>query len=559
MKQYLLHTIWLSFFCFSFTATNAQWVYAGPDQTIFAGQTAQLNGSGAPGTRPLWKTNGSGSFSNKFIFNPVYTPSAADIIKGKITLTLSDRNNPGIADKMILKIRSCPTVNIPAASDTICGSDFGGYYDISAVVTGTGYSVLWTTSGTGFFFDETNPVTSYEYTPSDAGNGNVWLYVTVTPDNINCPPARDSFFLRLNDPARIDLSDFGIQTCSRDRVFVDGNISGTATTVFWSGPGGNFVPNPGRDTYYYPTTNDLLMGYADISGVTNDPPGPCPAASDVTYIEFFGGYADAGPDLTICASPWGGSFPVNVTVAGGSGFVSWSTNGYGWFDDEFDPNTFYNFDASDVGLANIEIYATVSGQCDNYTDTIKVWLQEAPWLQFPNPFVFGCSNSPVNAEVYLYGYASSGTWNSTGSGTFSDPTSTYSLYYPSPDDIINGCVDLYFTTNDPKGPCGPVSDYMTACFFECFAGEKPSTKEYQRAATPNIRLYPNPAQSIINIQYSGIIQKNKCTISDATGRRYPCNWSGNNTLNINSLAAGSYFLRLSTEKGDYTMRFIVSR
>lgn len=47
-----------------------------------------LNGSGADFGAVTWSTSGTGSFSNPNILNPTYTPSAADLTAGTITLTL---------------------------------------------------------------------------------------------------------------------------------------------------------------------------------------------------------------------------------------------------------------------------------------------------------------------------------------------------------------------------------------------------------------------------------------------------------------------------------------
>ena len=64
-----------------------------------------------------------------------------------------------------------------------------------------------------------------------------------------------------------------------------------------------------------------------------------------------------------------------------------------------------------------------------------------------------CSGGTVHCRVQIGGGATSSTW-SAPSGTFSNVNSLTSLYTPS---ITSGTVTLTLTTNDPPGPCGPVT------------------------------------------------------------------------------------------------------
>ena len=62
----------------------------------------------------LWITSGTGSFNNPTAINPTYTPSAADIIAGSVTLTLTAYSvSPCInaSNSMTLTINQAPTAN----------------------------------------------------------------------------------------------------------------------------------------------------------------------------------------------------------------------------------------------------------------------------------------------------------------------------------------------------------------------------------------------------------------------------------------------------------------
>jgi hypothetical protein len=74
----------------------------------------------------LWSTIGDGSFDDATALTPVYTPGAADIAGGNVTLTLTANGNAScapVADDMVVTIQS---VNTPTAvsNSPICqGSD----------------------------------------------------------------------------------------------------------------------------------------------------------------------------------------------------------------------------------------------------------------------------------------------------------------------------------------------------------------------------------------------------------------------------------------------------
>ncbi|MEO6456539.1 MAG: T9SS type A sorting domain-containing protein, partial [Ginsengibacter sp.] len=226
------------------------------------------------------------------------------------------------------------------------------------------------------------------------------------------------------------------------------------------------------------------------------------------------------------------------------------------FDDEHSPVTNYNYSSDDVNYANIELTATVQadGLCTaSSADVLGLYLQEAPYLYFPEQYVTACDNAPdVTASVYTYGYTSGGAWSSNGSGTFDDLNSTYTTYHASDEDIANGCVDLIFTATG-SGLCGGTSGSMNACFISC---SKAGRKQAVQQARVTKQLYPNPAVNIINIKNTTVIDKKQAYITDASGRIMPCNWASANSLNISGFAKGIYLLHIKSDRGNQVLKFI---
>lgn len=69
----------------------------------------------------------------------------------------------------------------------------------------------------------------------------------------------------------------------------------------------------------------------------------------------------------------------------------------------------------------------------------------------PLAAICGNTNTAVQLNATIGGGATGGTWTSTGTGTFNNPTSITAKYTPSVADVSNGSVELTFTTNDPDG------------------------------------------------------------------------------------------------------------
>ena len=141
-------------------------VNAGSDAVICGNDSVsyQLSGTSANSTSVHWTTSGTGTFSNADILNPVYTPSAADILDVQIQLTLTASCNAAclpVSDFMVLTINPLPFINTCFVSDTICAgtsTQLG-----TTVVNGCGgctYTYSWTSDPVGFTSNILNPTVS---------------------------------------------------------------------------------------------------------------------------------------------------------------------------------------------------------------------------------------------------------------------------------------------------------------------------------------------------------------------------------------------------------------
>ncbi len=127
-------------------------VNAGSDQTICAGSTVTLAGTrGGSATSSTWTTSGTGTFNNASSLTAIYTPSAADITAGTVTLTLTTNDPTGpctaVSDVMVITINPAATVNAGPDQGVCAGSTV----TLAGTKGGSASSATWTTSGSGSF------------------------------------------------------------------------------------------------------------------------------------------------------------------------------------------------------------------------------------------------------------------------------------------------------------------------------------------------------------------------------------------------------------------------
>ncbi|MGM0934982.1 MAG: hypothetical protein ACQEWD_16250, partial [Bacteroidota bacterium] len=85
---------------------------------------------------------------------------------------------------------------------------------------------------------------------------------------------------------------------------------------------------------YTPGTTDLSSGSVTLTLTTDDPEGPCEAASDSMDVDFFeDATADAGSDQEICIVDGTETVQLAGTIDGGATSSTWTTDGDGSFDD----------------------------------------------------------------------------------------------------------------------------------------------------------------------------------------------------------------------------------
>lgn len=305
---------------------------------------------------------------------------------------------------------------------------------------------------TGWYWDFGDSNTSTAQNPSHAyGASGTYTVTHVANNSFGCPDTVQTTVFIRTPPIALAGNDTAACT-NNPTVPLGGNVLNNASGQ-WIGPG-SFTPN--NTTYnatYTPTAAEVSQGFADLVLITTGFTY-CGQDTDTIHISFFPGpVVQAGPDIYVCRDTV--SVPVSGSVAVASG-GQWSTLGSGTFQNANNLNTLYFPSVADTtaGQVTLVLTSTGNGSCIASTDTVIVFFAPPPAV---SATATDTSCSGVAFTITANTATGSGTWSTTGDGTFpGGATSLISSYLPGPGDMAAGQVGLTFTSTN-NGGCQPQS------------------------------------------------------------------------------------------------------
>ena len=440
---------------------------AGADLIVCASSPqAQLSASAGGGAASGTWSGGAGSFSpNASAMNATYTPSAAEIAAGGVTLTFTSNDPAGpcgaASDQVRITINAAATANA-GADQVVCASS--PQVQLAGLVGGGASGGVWS-GGAGSFSPSASAMNAiYTPTAAEIAAGGVTLTITTNDPAGPCPPVSDAMIVTIQ-PAAVVNAGSDLRACaSSPSVQLQGSVSGAGSSAAWSGGAGTFSPKATNlNATYTPTAAEIAAGGVTLTLTTNDPTGPCPLVSDQVRITFDPvTVVQAGPDQTVCSSS------PQVQLAGwvtGTVTTGAWTGGAGTFSPGRTSLTAtYTPSAGEIAAGTVTLTLTSaasSGPCPPASDAMTIVITPAVTVN-AGPDQIACAVSPqVQLAGSLGSGATSALWTG-GSGTFSPgPAALNALYMPSAAEIAAGSVTLTLTSNDPAGPCPAVSDAMT--------------------------------------------------------------------------------------------------
>ena len=261
-------------------------VNAGIDQTVCGSSTVNLVGSASGSTSSVSWSGGNGVFTpNNTSLNAIYTPNAADILAGFVTLTLTSNDPSGpcgiVSDQVVITVNQPATVNA-GVDQVVCGNST---VDLAGTQGGSASSVAW--SGGNGTFNPNNTLLNAVYSPTlaEISAGSVTLTLTSDDPVGICNAVSDQVFIAINQSATVNAGIDQI-VCGTTPVVLSGTLGGSASAVTWSGDGsGTFSPNnTSLNAVYTPTSADVASGGVTLTMISNDPIGPCPVVSDQVFV-----------------------------------------------------------------------------------------------------------------------------------------------------------------------------------------------------------------------------------------------------------------------------------
>ncbi|HRD52607.1 MAG TPA: hypothetical protein PKY96_08165, partial [Flavobacteriales bacterium] len=438
----------------TYAFSPAPTVNAGVDRVLCSNNAAvSLNGSFTVSTGGIW-SGGAGTFDPSTTnMNATYTPTAAEIANGAVTLTLTTTGNGNciaVSDAMLLTFTPSPTANA-GANGTVCANNASIALNGSVTLATGG---IWS-GGTGSF-SPSNTALNTIYTPTAAeiANGSVTLTLTTT-GNGTCNPATSSRTISFSPAPIVSAGANGSVCANNAAIVLNGSVTG-ATGGIWSGGAGSYSPsNTALNATYTPTAAERAAGTVTLT-LTSTGNGLCnPVAAQVTYAITVSPTANAGADQSLCSNNATATLLGSFTTATGG---IWSGGAGTFSPSATNMSATYTPTTAEIATGNVTLVLTTTGNgnCAAVSDDVVLSFTPSPTSN-AGPDVTRCAN---NASVALGGSvatASGGVW-SGGAGSFiPNNTALNATYTPTTGEIAAGIVTLTLTTTG-NGNCVSVSD-----------------------------------------------------------------------------------------------------
>ncbi len=313
------------------------------------------------------------------------------------------------------------------------------------------YTYSWT-GPNGFTSNAKDPVIPNSTT---AHSGTYTLTVT---DAYSCPVIATAA-VTVGQAATVNAGP-AQGVCAGGNIALSGTRGGSATSSIWSAPSGTFSSTSSLTPTYTPS---ITNGTVTLTLTSNDPAGICPAAVSTVVISVSNATASAGPAQSICA---GSIVNLNGSIGGSATTSTWSAPS-GTFSNI---NSLTSTYTPSITNGTVTLTLTTNnppGPCGPATSTIVITVSPKPTVGAGGPNTVCQSTSPlpiILSGAVVGGSASTGAWSIvSGGGTLNSIAQTANpgtvSYTPAAN--FSGVVTLMLTTNDPAGPCIPVSSTRT--------------------------------------------------------------------------------------------------
>jgi len=432
----------------------------GLDQVICSNQeTIDLSGlvSGAS-TTGAWTTTGSGTFLNPITeLNNTYEIDSLDIVNQEVQLILTATNTPGcvtVSDTLTIDIFQEAIVEA-GPDTTLCANN--GVIDLAGVIS-NGSGPKWVSSGTGTF-SPSDDILNPQYIPSEADATAGFVSLVLSSEE-SCNGASDVININFTPAPEVEAGEDFVVCSSNTEFILNGSISGITTDGIWSTSGNGLIDDAtDMNSMYTVSPEEQATGGVTIY-LTSENNLNCLAVVDSVQIIYTEGIiANAGSDQMVCEGSL--STTLNGVISNGTTTGIWASDGTGTFDDPTNLAATYTFSQADslAGVVTFTLESTNVGDCDVITDDITVTFGTNPTVDAGADIEICGQDSILSLNGFVSG-GISGTWSTSGSGTFGNVNVMSTIYTLSQDDLTNGFIELTLTS-ETSGNCLPTTDQLT--------------------------------------------------------------------------------------------------
>lgn len=325
---------------------------------------------------------------------------------------------------------------------------------LNGSIGGSASDAMWTTSGDGFFANDSDPTTTYTPGTADAANGSVMLTLTSTDVNGACIPATSSMNLTIEPSLIIDVGP-PLTICNTDVATINAMITGPNVPGVWETDGdGTFIDPENPSTIYEPGSDDLSNGSVTLIYAPSDP-DVCVESNEPLEITIVDApVVNVPQNIEVCSED---SITIHINVNGNFTNISWSTSGDGIIMIINDTEINYTPGPEDINNQFAIVSVTVvSGfpECGQTTYNLPIDIIFCNCLPFVTNPPAGplCSDNDTLDLSSLIVNAGSGNWSVTNVPAGSNPaTITGNNFITNNSD--GGVYTVTYTLNFPEDGC----------------------------------------------------------------------------------------------------------
>jgi gliding motility-associated-like protein len=393
----------------------------------------------------VWSTSGTGTFDYTNVLDPIYTPSAFDVLNSPITLTLTANaiapcTTPSVTT-VLLNIVNSPIITVanqlPICQDTTNVTVLGTTVQFQS-------SFVWTSTTGTTISNSTilNPIV----TPSaqDIINNQIVLTITAQPVAPCGVPVSKTVTIPIQKKPIVSAG--ASQTiCEGSIITTSDALSSNVTNLHWDNNGGDGIfttSNLNTVTEYTPGPNEIASGQVLLT-IIGDAISPCSGTvtATVAHAIIKNPIVTINPtEITICETQTSYTVPSTfVTLVNPSSILNyqWTTPNMASLTGASTWTPTYSPTAADIATGFVYLTLTVNpiAPCAiPIIKTLKINISKQATISFANDGFF-CEgiSKPLSASFTNYNPASISWTIVNGTGSITGANTATPTYIPASD------------------------------------------------------------------------------------------------------------------------------